>query len=86
MSDRSLLTPSDVAKTLAVKKVDSVYRLIATGALKAMNIAAGASRPTWRIREADLDMFLESRRAIPPQPVVRRASRSRLANVPRFFR
>jgi excisionase family DNA binding protein len=52
-----LLTPQDVASRLRISR-DKVWKLIACGQLKAINLAKpGASRPTYRIRESDFDVL-----------------------------
>jgi len=70
------LTPAVVAARLGLDKVDQVYRLIGSGELGAVNISSGPGRPTWRINEADLQVFLQRRRSCPaPKPDRRRKAR-----------
>jgi excisionase family DNA binding protein len=53
----NLLAPKDVAQRLKVS-TDKVGKLIASGQLKAINLAKpGAIRQTYRIRESDLDLL-----------------------------
>jgi excisionase family DNA binding protein len=62
-----MLTIAEVAGLLRCSKW-SVYRLIATGELKAVNVAQGGRRskkPRHRIRQHDLDAFLRSRESRP---------------------
>lgn len=57
----SLLTPRETAAVLGCS-VNSVYRLVAQGELKVINIApAGSQRPKTRIRHADLQAFIDAR-------------------------
>ena len=58
---RTYHTPQHVADLLGFAKVDSVYSLISSGALRAVNIATGTGRPSWRISDDALNAFLDSR-------------------------
>ena len=65
-TDTPSLDPGAIAARLNLKKTDVVLAWIARGELKATNIASDpTTRPLWRITEADLAAFLESRRATP---------------------
>lgn len=58
-----MLTIAEVAGALRCSRW-TVYRLIATGELKAVNVAQGgrkAKKPRHRIRQNDLDAFLRNR-------------------------
>jgi excisionase family DNA binding protein len=66
------LRPSEIAKQLACA-VEMIHDAIHSGALPATNIGRGKKRPTWRIRCADYQAWLESRttrpkKQDPPQP------------------
>ncbi len=73
------LKPESVADTLDVT-VTMVYRLIQNGRLKAVDIGMG-KRACWRIRQDDLDEFLQPKNAKPSavaNKIVRRRRRKRL--------
>jgi excisionase family DNA binding protein len=79
----AFFTPAEVGDRLRLGKVDSVYALIHSGALAAVDVGTG-SRPTWRIPAAALDKFLADRRAVPaPAAKPRRARRP--TQVTRYF-
>jgi hypothetical protein len=59
------LTPPDVGKFLGVAP-ETVIGWIRSGFLVASNVATGA-RPSYRIKPADLDSFLDSRRVEVPR-------------------
>lgn len=63
-----MLTINQTADQLSLCR-DHVYRLIQQGSLAAYNIATGDQRPTWRIRQADIDAFLSGRRNTPEELV-----------------
>ena len=57
----SLLTPRQAAEALGCS-VNSVYRLVAQGELRVVDIAPAASRRTKaRIRRGDLEAFINAR-------------------------
>jgi hypothetical protein len=60
------LTPPDVARLVRVAP-ETVIGWIRSGFLVASNVATGA-RPSYRIKPADLDSFLDSRRVEIPCP------------------
>lgn len=61
----SLLTPREAAEALGCS-VNSVYRLIAQGELKVIDIApSGSLRSKMRIRRDDLRAFVDGRAAGP---------------------
>jgi excisionase family DNA binding protein len=64
---------TQIARTLGITK-DKVLRWIATGALKAVNVGDGPTRPRWRILRADFDTFMASRQTPPRPAAVRRRS------------
>ncbi len=70
-------TPAQIASRLGLSKPDPVFRWIATGELKALNVATNKSgRPTWRIRPDDFQHFLDGRTAVPaPVRPTRRGQR-----------
>jgi hypothetical protein len=51
---------------------DRILRLIASGALRASNVGAGATRPRWIIAADDLDAFVRARANQPSTPTRRR--------------
>lgn len=55
-----LLTPVEVAKVLDVH-VETVTKWIRQGYLPARNLSAGKQRATWRIDEAELVKWIQSR-------------------------
>lgn len=62
------LTVREVAQAQRVDQ-EVVLSWINRGGLRATNVAAaGAVRPRWRIRPADLDTFLAARASTPPAP------------------
>jgi hypothetical protein len=75
-----------VRELLQYDRDDSVLALIRGGQLPASNISRNPSgRPTWRISEADLNAFLESRRFVPPATHSRRQQRkAQAAAVPDY--
>lgn len=82
-----MLTPAQVAALLGVS-ADKIRAWIASGELKATNVALRRSRlPRWRIAETDLESFKLSRQA---QPAARSAQRSHrsprvLSEIPRII-
>ncbi|UUO09288.1 helix-turn-helix domain-containing protein [Blastopirellula sp. J2-11] len=77
-------TPQEVATALQVG-VDRIRQFIASGELRAINLAkAGSSRPQWRIRESDLKSFEELRMNRPPPKITRR--RKKLPGVIEFYK
>ena len=61
-----LLTPADVAKALRVKKLETIYRLISRGKIRAVDVSTGTGRPRWRIPPEALRAFLRDRAVSPP--------------------
>jgi len=56
-----LLTPAQAAERIGVKSTNTIYRLIAEGALRAVDIKVPpAKRSKTRIREDDLEAFIEA--------------------------
>jgi excisionase family DNA binding protein len=55
-----LYTVPETAKRLRVAD-NTVYRLIASGALKAVDLSAGGKRSKTRIRDDDLARFIDAR-------------------------
>lgn len=85
---REFLTPAEVAARLGLTKVDVVRAWITRGELPASNVASDPNgRATWRIAAADLDAFLQHRRATPAvvEPVRRRRRQRDDAEVTRYF-
>ena len=78
-------TVQQIQERLAIKKIDAVYQLIRSGALRAVNVAVGPIKPRWRISQEALDSFLRSREAVPPLPVVRRR-KAKQSEVIQFFK
>jgi helix-turn-helix protein len=59
--EKPALRLSDVAEILDLH-VESVRRLVRSGALPAVDVSNGAGkRPSWRVRPVDLQAFLEAR-------------------------
>jgi hypothetical protein len=82
VADAAFLTTRDVADRLRLAKTDAVLIWIHAGQLAAVNVSAGAGRPTWRIPAGALDEFLAARRAV---PAVTRPARRRRTAVVKFF-
>lgn len=78
------LTVRQVADRLALAKADTVLRLIRAGALPAVNVSAGAGRPTWRISPEALGEFLAAHRAV-PVPNTPRRRRRKAVKVTSYF-
>ena len=53
------LSPTECAAEIGCK-VKHVYKLIATGRLRATNISDSDSQPRWVIRREDLEEFLDA--------------------------
>lgn len=68
-SEATALTIPETADRLRVK-ADTVYRLINSGALRAVNIAATGKRSRLRVRESDLARFIDERTASTATPSV----------------
>jgi hypothetical protein len=84
--DATFLTPADVAAKVNARKVDLVLGWIHSGQLKATNIGSNPTgRPTWRIDPADLEKFLESRRATLAAKVEKRSRRPKRERVTAYF-
>lgn len=78
-----MLTPAQVAAHLGVNR-DKIRAWIASGELKATNVALRRSRlPRWRIAEADLENFRLSRQAQPAARATRRP-RTVLPEIPDY--
>jgi excisionase family DNA binding protein len=80
------LTVAQAAELLSVT-TDRITDWIASGELAAVNIGVrGTSkRPTWRISEAELLRFLDSRQST-PAPKVATKRRNAVNQVPHYFR
>ncbi len=76
MTDRRL-AQKEVAEMLAVS-IDTILSLIATGQLRAVNVAraAGSKKPRWRVSEGDLARFENVRSNAPAPKPQRRRRRS----------
>jgi hypothetical protein len=79
------MTPPAVARKLGVKP-QKVLTFIATGELKAINLAERrGGRPRWKVLPEALEQFLQSRSSSPPAPEpVRR--RRREVGKKRYYR
>jgi len=64
-------TPPTIARMLGCKP-ERVIGWIRAGALAAVNLSDGASRPRFRIAPSALEVFLASRRVQPPVRTARR--------------
>ena len=60
-AEKRLLTVSEVAKVLGYRSAGPVYKLIAEGKLRVVNLP---TRGGTRIDAKDLDVFIESRKAV----------------------
>jgi transposase len=80
----STFSVRQVAERYAVSE-HVVLAWLKSGQLRGINVArqAGAKRPTWRIRETDLEAFEALRTPTPPSPRARR--RKRPADVVKFY-
>ncbi len=59
-----LLKPDEVGERLGITG-ESVRRMIDHAGLRAVNISVGSGvRPRWRIRQADLDAWLDERTVV----------------------
>lgn len=69
MSERKYLTPNQIDRMLGIQK-GKTLGWIHAGELPAVNLAkdANGQRPRWRVAIADLEAFLASRAATPPEP------------------
>lgn len=76
---RRMLRVKEIAE-LWHADVESVLRVIATGELRAIDIACTRGRPTWRIDVRDLEDF-ELRRANTKVPKAARRKRAQAAAV-----
>lgn len=61
MNAVQLLTIPEVMARLRVKSKDTVYVLIASGDLRVTDISATGQRPRSRVREDDLQKFIDAR-------------------------
>lgn len=77
-ADPAYYTVAEVQARLRLRKPDPVLAAIHAGQLRAVNVSAGPTRPTWRISEQALSAWLESRTA---RPAVA-APRQKRARVP----
>jgi hypothetical protein len=86
LASRYPYTPPDVARRYAVA-IEKVYGWIATGQLRAINVASSLSlrRPRWRISEADLAEFEARRTAAQPVPTKPRPRRKKEDGLINFF-
>jgi Helix-turn-helix domain len=83
--DQALLTVQQVAHRLAYRKADGVRDLIHSGTLRAIDVSPkGAKRRTWRVDPADLDLFIATRKTVPPAAATKR-SRLRPSAVTAYF-
>lgn len=74
-TDQRALTPPAVARRLAIG-VHRVLSWIAAGELVAFNTGTNGKRPRWKVFEADLAMFLASRRSqAAPKPAKRKRTK-----------
>lgn len=55
-----MLSPAQIAEELGMH-LNSIYRIIGTGQLKAYNLSSGVRKTYYRIRRVDLENYLESR-------------------------
>lgn len=55
-----LLTIPEVAARLGVKAPNTVYRLIAAGKLRAVDVAVDGGKSKTRIRDDDLQAYIEA--------------------------
>ena len=54
-----LFTTSQVAEILGIKKLNTIYRWIKDGRLKATKLGGnGKSKRPWRIKQGDLEAFI----------------------------
>ena len=83
MTEPAYLTVEQIAEKLGLPTTKSVKHWIKAGELPAVNVAGGKRNKRWRVAPADLDAFLDKRKAVTPAPRVER--RPRLANVTRYF-
>lgn len=60
MTATKLLTIRETAERLGVKAPNTVYALISAGKLRAVDIAATGTRSRTRIREDDLQDYIDS--------------------------
>ena len=85
-SASTYLTPPEVARRFAVS-CDKVLRFIASGELRAVNLASkGSNRPRWKISEAALADFERARSAAPPPAQTPRRQRATDSECIHFFR
>lgn len=61
-----LLTIPEVMDRLRIKSKDTVYALISGGALRAVDAAATGTRSRTRVREDDLQAFIDARTSSAP--------------------
>ncbi|NLF71669.1 MAG: helix-turn-helix domain-containing protein [Candidatus Anammoximicrobium sp.] len=67
--DREYLSAADVAERLGFASAESIYSLIRSGELAAIDTGAGRRvKPRWVIRASDLERFLLSRSTRPAAP------------------
>jgi excisionase family DNA binding protein len=88
MSSPAFLTVQQIADRLGLSKPDTLFSAIHIGELRATNVGRpGCARPTWRVRESDLEIFLENRRAVPTASAtpIRRTRRKRLETCTQYF-
>ena len=55
-----MLSPKEVAEELKLH-INSVYRIIGDGQLKAYNLSSGSRKTFYRVRRVDLENYLEER-------------------------
>ncbi len=79
------LSPPEVASILEVTH-HKVIAWINSGELEAYDFSENrASRPRWRISQANIDAFLERRASSPTPPVTRRQRRKKADGVIQFY-
>lgn len=59
-NDHEMLSPGQVAEELKLH-INTVYKIIGTGQLKAYNLSSGNRKTFYRIRRVDLENYLEER-------------------------
>ena len=57
-----MLSPKEVASELKLH-INTVYRIIGDGQLKADNLSSGSSKTYYRVRRVDMENYLEERYA-----------------------
>ena len=60
---QEMLSPTQVAEKLGMH-INTIYRIIGTGQLKAYNLSMGDRKTYYRIKRVDLENYLEERYCI----------------------